>query len=237
MNANTKKPLPTWLPLVVGTVLVIQFAGLGVWQISRGLEKRASQEAFNTEAGFAGWQDGMEVRPYQRLRATGHYDGDRQFLLDNIILNSRYGYYVITPLMGEEGEPALLVNRGWVEKGSEPVDARLLELPATRITVRGRAGSLPRAGYKMGAAIDSAAAWPKFAVYPSSEEVAAALGAPVQSFVLLMDYEEQYGFLRQWVPSEFGPGKHFAYAFQWFAMGVVLAALLTWNYRKKRFQS
>lgn len=237
MNTRTKKPLPTWLPLIVGTALVIQFAGLGAWQISRGMEKRANQALFNAESSFAAWQDGVEVRPYQRIRATGRYDAERQFLLENIIVNSRYGYYVITPLIGEAGEPLLLVNRGWIEKGGEPVKASLLDVPTSRITVRGRAGSLPRAGYKMGAAIDPAAGWPKPAVYPSSDEVSAALGETVQSFILLMDSEEQHGFLRQWVPTEFGPGKHFAYAFQWFAMSVVLAALLTWNYRKKRFES
>ncbi|MGI9233057.1 MAG: SURF1 family protein [Woeseiaceae bacterium] len=237
MNTKSKKSLPTWLPLVVGTLLVIQFAGLGAWQISRGMEKRASQAAFSDETGFASWQDGMDVRPYQRLKATGRYDNDHQFLLENIILNSRYGYYVITPLIGEADEPVLLVNRGWVAKGDAPLEVALLDVPASRVTVRGRAGSLPRAGYKMGTAINPANDWPKPAVYPSKDEIAVALGRPVQSVVLLMDHEEQHGFLRQWVPSEFGPGKHFAYAFQWFAMAVVLAALLTWNYRKKRFAS
>ena len=237
MNSETRRPLSNWLPFIVGSLLVVQFAGLGTWQISRGLEKQASRAAFSDETSFTAWQDGMSVRAFQRLRATGHYDTERQFLLENIILNSRYGYYVITPLLGDDGEPVLLVNRGWLEKGSAPVDLALLEVPTTRITVRGRAGSLPRAGYKMGAAIDPQASWPKAAVYPSSEEVAAALADPVQSFVLLMDHEEQHGFLRQWVPTEFGPGKHFGYAFQWFAMAVVLAALLTWNYRKKRFES
>ena len=52
-----------------------------------------------------------------------------------------------------------------------------------------------------------------------------------------MDHTEDYGFLRHWVPSEFGPGKHFGYALQWFAMGAVLSGLLIWNYRKKRFDS
>lgn len=237
MNTKTKKPLPTWLPLVVGAFLVVQFAGLGVWQVSRGLEKRAERAAFQDEAGFAAWQDGMEIRPYQRLKATGRYDAGRQFLLENIIVNGRYGYYVITPLIGEEDEPVLLVNRGWLEKGSGDIDIATLDVPVTRTTVRGRAGSLPRAGYKMGAAIDPASAWPKRAVYPDTAEVAAALGVPVQAFVLLMDHEEAFGFYRHWVPTEFGPGKHFGYAFQWFAMGAVLSGLLVWNYRKKRFQS
>jgi surfeit locus 1 family protein len=236
-KTKTKKPLPTWLPLVAGSLLVAQFAGLAVWQINRGLEKRASHAAFRDETGFAAWQDGMEVRPYQRLKATGRYDNERQFLLENIIVNSRYGYYVLTPLLAREDEPVLLVNRGWIEKGGRPFDVSVLNVPTTRVTVRGRAGSLPRAGYKMGAAIDPTSTWPKGAVYPSREEVAAALGVEVQPFVLLMDHEEQHGFLRNWVPTEFGPGKHFAYAFQWFAMGAVLSGLLVWNYRKKRFES
>jgi surfeit locus 1 family protein len=89
----------------------------------------------------------------------------------------------------------------------------------------------------MGVAISADDPWPRHAVYPSSEEVAAALGRDIQPFVLLLDHGEDYGYLRQWVPSEFGPSKHFAYAVQWFAMGGVLAGLLVWNYRKKRFDT
>lgn len=237
MNAKTKKKLPAWLPLVVGLLLVAQFAGLAVWQISRGLEKRAEQAAFRDETGFSAWQDGMEIRPYQRLKATGRYDNEHQFLLENIIVNSRYGYYVLTPLIAREDEPVLLVNRGWIEKPREKFDTSMIDVPTARITVRGRAGSLPRAGYKMGDAIRSASAWPKGAVYPSHEEVASALSRDVQPFVLLMDHQEEHGFLRHWAPTEFGPGKHFGYAFQWFAMGAVLSGLLAWNYRKRRLRS
>ncbi len=237
MDSQSQSKLPSWLPLLVGGLLVAQFAGLGAWQISRGLEKRADQQLFRDETGFSAWQDGMEVRPYQRLKATGRFDNERQLLLDNIVVETRYGAYVLTPLIGMEGEPVLLVNRGWVEKmPSASFDITQLEVPTDRITVRGRAGSLPRAGMKMGDAIAPGQDWPKTAVYPSSEEVAAALGREVQAFVLLMDHEEQHGFYRHWVPTEFGPGKHFGYALQWFAMGAVLSGLLIWNYRKKKFK-
>ena len=236
MNTPTKKPLPSWLPLLVGAILVVQFAGLGAWQISRGLEKRANQQLFRDEAGFTSWQNGMDVRPYQRLQATGYFDGEHQFLLENIIVNSRYGYYVITPFIGLSGEPVLLINRGWLEKTAEPLEVSRLNVPTGHLTVRGRAGSLPRAAMKMGDAINAQDDWPKGAVYPSSEEVAAALGREVQPFVLLMDHEDEHGFYRHWVPTEFGPGKHFGYALQWFAMGAVLSGLLIWNYRTKRFK-
>jgi len=237
LNPENKKKLPSWLPLIVGALLVAQFAGLGAWQISRGLEKRADQQLFQDETGFSSWHDGMEVRPYQRLKATGNYDNDHQVLLENIIVNSRYGLYVVTPLEGLDGEPVLLVNRGWIEKQpNTELDVSRLDVPTDRLTVRGRAGSLPRAGMKMGDAFSPGNEWPGSAVYPSLEEVSAALGRDVQPFVLLMDHEEERGFLRNWAPTEFGPGKHFGYALQWFAMGAVLSALLIWNYRKKRFK-
>ena len=233
VNNKSKKPLPVWLPLLVGGLLVVQFAGLGAWQISRGLEKRAAQYAYQDETSFRTWRSGQEVRSFQRIKASGRYLADQQIILDNIIINSRYGHYVLTPLETGRGEPVLLVNRGWVEKTPAGIDGRRLELPAEELTVRGRAGSLPKAGYKMGDAIEASDKWPKHAVYPSAEEVTAALGREIQPFVLLMDHDEQHGFLRHWVPSEFGPGKHFGYALQWFAMGAVLMGLLIWNYRKK----
>ena len=237
MNTQTKKPLPGWLPLVVGAALVVQLAGLGVWQVTRGLEKRANEAAFSSVTGFSAWQDGMQIRPFQRLKATGRYDGERQFLLENIIINGRNGYYVITPFQDTDDEPPLLINRGWIEQASGGVATGALDVPEDRLTVRGRAGALPRAGFKMGEAVSADPSWPRTAVYPDYDEVAAALGQAVQPFVLLLDEAESHGFERNWAPAGFGPTKHFGYALQWFAMSAVLLGLLVWNHRKKRFES
>ncbi len=87
----------------------------------------------------------------------------------------------------------------------------------------------------MGAGFEPGQAWPKLAVYPSGEEVAAELGRDVQDVVLLMDPEEDFGFLREWAPQEIGPGRHYGYALHSFAMAAVLSALLIWNHRKRRF--
>jgi surfeit locus 1 family protein len=179
----------------------------------------------------------MGVSPYQRLEAEGKFDADRQFLLDNIILNSRYGHYVLTPLVYSDDEPALIVNRGWVERSGDSVDPEVLALPDDRLTVRGRVGSVPRAGYRMGDAITEPGTWPQHAVYPTLDELSAALGRELQPFVLLMDPDDDFGLVRHWVPEEMGPGRHYAYAFQWFAMGIVLAALLAWNYRKRGLET
>jgi surfeit locus 1 family protein len=236
LNDDTKKKILGWIPYVIGAILVLQFAALGVWQIDRGLDQRAEKQAFDSQAGFAAWSHGMAVRSFQMLKATGEVDREHQFLLENIIINSRYGYYVITPLVVAADEPALLINRGWFERTATEVDLNSLELPASHVTLRGRAGSLPKAGYRMGDAIASPD-WPQRAVYPTLEELAAALDRDVQPFVLLLDAKDDYGFFRHWVPEEMGPGRHFAYALQWFTMGFVLAGLLIWNFRKRGLES
>ncbi len=224
-----------WLPYALGAVLVVQLAGLGAWQISRAQEKRAAQEAFDRQTRFTRFVDGMDVKPYQRLSAEGVFDAAHQFLLDNIIVDSRYGHYVLTPLVYSDDERVLIVNRGWIERSGGDIDPSALAVPAGRVTVRGRAGALPRAGFRMGAPIESST-WPLHAVYPTLDELSAYLGREVQPFVLLMEPGEGPGLLRRWAPAVIGPGRHYAYAFQWFAMAVVLAGLLAWNFRKRGYR-
>ncbi len=237
MTASAKAQFVAWIPYVVGAILVVQFAGLGVWQISRGLEKRAAQEAFDAQAGYSSWSDGVEVSSFQKLKATGQFVGDRQILLENIVVNGQVGYYVVTPLRLDDEAPLLLINRGWIARSVPEEQPNRISVTAAAVTVRGHAGSLPRAGYRMGDPITPSPGWPKQAVYPTSEDVAIALDEPVQPFVLLMDPEDDHGFVREWAPREMGPGRHYAYALQWFAMGAVLAGLLLWNYRKRGFES
>jgi len=233
VNTSLQESLRGWLPYAVGALLVVQFASLGVWQVGRALEKHAEQAAFEGQTGFTPFVHGMAVRPYQKLEAQGVFDAEHQFLLDNIILNTRYGHYVLTPLVYSDDEPVLIVNRGWVERTGDEPDPAAIALKSSPLTVRGRVGSLPRAGYRMGEAIESPTTWPQHAVYPTLTELAASLGRDVQPFVLLMDPEDEFGLVRHWVPEEMGPGRHYAYAFQWFAMGAVLAGLLIWNFRKR----
>ena len=235
MDSTSTKILPSWTPYFIGGLFVALFVVLCFWQVGRGLDKREHQRLFAADASYASWSEGMEVYPFQRLKAFGRFDGEHQFLLENIVMNARNGYFVITPLILDEGEPVMLVNRGWIEKQSAVPEADALRIDDTPLTVRGRAGSLPRAGFKMGAGILQGQGWPRVAVFPDIDEVSAALGRVVQPMVLLMGPQEENGFLRDWQPSEFGPGRHFAYALQWSVMAIVLAGLLIRNYRRRGF--
>ncbi len=238
MIEDRKSGLAGWQPYVVGTAFVALFAALGGWQISRGFEKQATRDALSATGTYSTYFDGADVRPYEQIRATGQFDSEHQFLLDNIPLNNRYGYYVLTPLELAPDEPLLLVNRGWIEKTVQnPPLAELasrIAVDGDRVTVLGKVGSLPRPGMRMGNAIENASRWPSIAVFPEQEDIELVLGRDIQPIVLLMDPDLEDGFARQWVPAEMGPARHFGYAFQWFAMAAVLSGLLIWNYRRRR---
>lgn len=235
METTRQKSTRHWLPYALGALLVALFVGLGFWQIGRAQEKRAAQDAFERQTNYTRFVQGMDVQPYQQLAAEGVFDAERQFLLDNIVVDSRNGHYVVTPLVYSDDEPVLLVNRGWLPQSGATVDPATLAVPDERTTVRGRVGTLPRAGYRMGAAIEAPSTWPQHAVFPTLDDVAASLGREVQPFVLLLAPGEEHGFLRRWAPAKIGPGRHHAYAFQWFAMAAVLAILLAWNYWQRGY--
>lgn len=236
MDTRATQMLPAWTPYFVGGLFVMLFASLCVWQLSRGLEKRERQRLFAADTSYTAWSEDLGAPPFQRLKAFGRYDAGHQILLENIVHNARPGFYVITPLLVGDSDAVLLVNRGWIEKRDGKPSLEDLAVTDTPLTVRGRAGSLPRAGIKMGVGILPGQEWPRFAVFPDADEVATALGREVYPTVLLLDPQEDNGFLRDWQPPRFGPGRHFGYAFQWFVMGAVLTGLLIRNYRRKEFE-
>lgn len=218
---------------------VLLFLRLGVWQWHRAGEKRATEAAF--QAGSAaprplGTRPAGSLPRYTTVRVQGHYDGEHQFLLENLSHAGRPGYEVLTPLRLPDGR-TLLVNRGWV-----PLTASRRQLPQValdaaasgEVTPAGRLDALPVAGLARGRLPpDPAAPWPKLTSFPLATDLAAALGHSVEPRQLLLNADEPFGFIRDWHPAAgFGPERHIAYAVQWWAFAVLALALyarLNWQ--------
>ncbi|MEM8815506.1 MAG: SURF1 family protein [Pseudomonadota bacterium] len=235
MNPNTTQKRAHPLPFVLGGGVMALMLLACYWQLERAAEKRADRQAFANSGNYTAYADGYPVRPYEALTLRGSWLADRQFLLDNIIVQSRVGHYVITPLETASDEPLVLVNRGFIRQREGSVGAVDIALDATSAEIGGRAGRLPRAGFKMGQSIPEMSGWPVHALYPVYDDLAAALGREVQPFVLLLDAGEPQGFRREWQPEGIGPDRHAAYAAQWFLMALVLLGLMIWHYRKRSF--
>ena len=237
MNEATSPSDSSPLPFVVGGGFVVLFVLAGLWQLDRREEKRALATAFNSDTGYTRYADGDEVRPFARISARGRYLGEQQIILDNMIVSGRVGHFVLTPFETAPDEPLVMVNRGFLPMTDTGIRQTDIAVGGAIREVRGRAGRLPRPGYRMGAAIPEVATWPVHAVYPDYADVEVTLGRSVAPFVVLLDAGEPEGFTRQWQPDGIGPGRHLAYAVQWFAMAAVLTGLLTWHARKRSFEN
>ncbi|HEY1283040.1 MAG TPA: SURF1 family protein [Steroidobacteraceae bacterium] len=229
---------PTWLGTALTLAAVVAFVSLGRWQWEKGelREAQAQEFAHGSEQALAlGPRPLSEVKRFQRVSVSGHYDRGHQFLLDNRINEGRAGYEVLTPLDLADGR-TLLVDRGWV-----PFSGHRDKLPdvsiagAQSMEVVGRVDELPTEGLESGRAPpDPHAPWPRVTSFPHPAELSAALGRKVEPRILLLDANARDGYVREWQPPGLPAMRHWSYAVQWWAFAVLGVALwLILGLRKK----
>jgi surfeit locus 1 family protein len=214
---------------LVTLALLVLLVSLGRWQLSRAEQKRVLYDEFaqGTEATLGIDSHTAPVARYLHVEARGHYDAARQILIDNMVMNERVGYYVITPFQLEDGA-WLLVNRGWVPVGASRAEKPAIPADGAERRIRGRADHLPSPGIQMGVRPRLAAPYPVVSNYPQAPEIAALLGEArwaAATPVVLLDAGEPEGFLRQWTPPGFPPLRHIGYAVQWFALALALLVI------------
>lgn len=222
-----------WFPAAAGLVFVSAFVSLGLWQLDRAAEKKAMFAQFESEDSYAEPTDWSSLNDFDRLKVEGRYRGDRQVLIDNIPLEGRLGYYVITPFEPARSGEMLLVNRGWLPKSAIADDTVDLAIDSDYRTIRGLAGRLPRVAIRPGDAFVERGDWPRVALYPTIEEIGAEFGRDLLPSVLLLHQDASEGFVRHWRPTVSGPATHYSYAFQWFAMAAAAVCIAGWQVRKR----
>ena len=215
---------PTVITLVVFGILV----SLGFWQLDRADQKRALLAQYHAGADASPIRLDARVRSldglqYQLATATGSYDGDHQFLLDNRTHNGVAGYQVLTPLK-LAGGAGLLVNRGWVPlPGSREV---LPQVPVDddERTVTGRIRQPSLKGFSLGGE-QPRTGWPYRIQRVDIDRLAHELDYPLLPAELLLGPGQPDGYVRDWRPLTFGPERNVGYAVQWFSMAAVLLVI------------
>lgn len=226
----------SWGMTLLTLIAVVAFIDLGRWQWHRAQQKRVLAAAFLAGSTVASALDGRSTSAlprYAQVRVSGRYDGEHQFVLDNMSHDGEAGYEVLTPLRLEDGR-TLIVNRGWV-----PLTRSRRELPAIEIdstdtqAPAGKLDALPVAGISLGhLAPPAGPQWPKLTSFPTMADLAAALGRPLESRQLLLNAAEPLGYVRDWHPTGIGPERHISYAVQWWGFGALalgLYAVLNWQ--------
>jgi surfeit locus 1 family protein len=215
-------------PTLVTLALVALTCSLGNWQLDRAEEKAALYASFEAGDSDQGAlpinQLEADSRPFTPVTAYGRLDSRHQLLLDAMMHGGRTGYQVLTPLL-RDGEPAVLINRGWIEAESDRGSLPRLEVGEMERRVTGLAGHLPEPAMRLGRADPAASDWPRVTLYPTREQVEEMLGYSVLDTLVYLDADEPDGFLRDWRPQLLSPEKHLGYAMQWFAMALALVVI------------
>ncbi|MFK8029240.1 MAG: SURF1 family protein [Gammaproteobacteria bacterium] len=216
----------SWPLTLLTAALIAGMCSLGVWQLGRADEKRERLEAFDT--GSALQNVTLQAMPprYSRAEVRGRYDDSRQIITDGFSIDKRAGYQVLTPFVVEGSDTVLMVNRGWRVWTGRRDNVQGLEADNVVRTLRGRVERFWQPGMVLGGGnAGESTNWPRIVVYPQHDEISTWMQQPVAVWQLLLDAEEDDGFVRQWKPGGLPPERHLGYAVQWFALAITLLVL------------
>lgn len=234
---------PRWPWTLLTLAAIAAFVWLGSWQYQRGVARAQQWSDFEAAGPVrnAGAAQLSALPRWSRVRVRGHWDGQRQFLLDNVSHAGAPGYEVLTVLQ-LEGGGELLVNRGWLA-----FTGYRDRLPDIAITpnadpasgagagqLTGRLGMLPVAGLASGRQPPATEGpWPRLTSFPTLADLEAARGSELLPHVLLLDPDSGAGYLRQWRPPGVPPQRHFGYAAQWWMFAAAALVLYLILNRKR----
>lgn len=226
---------------VLALAMAALFARLGVWQVHRLAERRAlnAQLASRQQippTSLAQLPGDTSLARYRTVRVTGRYDFDNQIIITG---RSRYGapgVYIVTPLIPDDGGPAVLVNRGYVYS----LDASTISLATwnepERATVQGFVLAIPERGGSDPRSETNPMAWRAL----DRSRIATTIPypvAPIYIINLLPGKRSEGAPTRLQFPS-LDEGSHRSYAIQWFTFSAIalygVGYLLWLEWRKKQ---
>ena len=242
----------------VSALLVIAIGcSAGIWQLRRADTKialaanllaRQQMPILNANAGPWTFDEARE----RRMIARGQYMPEAAIWLDNRprpippagSTTSQSGFYLMMPLRLEGKNEILWVNRGWAPRNNENRETLPpVSTPNKVINVEGIVFAQPGKVYELGnskSAIDIS----KPRIEQNFDlDVEARLHGWIQAPYILREVEvgASDGLLRDWAPQTSGVDRHYAYAFQWFALA--FAGFVFWlvtglrQYKRQSFMN
>jgi surfeit locus 1 family protein len=223
-----------WVVLVAALLFAALTARLGVWQLDRADQKIRAQQALDARRALPPLPaSALAMRPAEaatqhgRLTSLqGRWQPALTVYLENRQMDTRVGFYAVTPLLLDDGT-AVLVQRGWFPR-DQADRTRIVAppAPAGRVAVQGRIAPGPGRVYDLGGAA-SGPIRQNLDIEAYARETALPL-RPVSVVEEDGPAAPQDGLLRHWQAPAADVQKHYGYAFQWFALSTLTIALYAW---------
>lgn len=229
-----------WVASVLGSLGVCLGIALGMWQLDRAAQKTRWHEAQQAQASATPLSaDALraQLAAHGSLPATwlhrpvalqGHWLPAHTVYLDNRQMQGRPGFFVLTPLQ-LDGAGVVLVQRGWIARNfQERLVLQPITTPAGPVTVHGQLAGLPARLYALGEGEVADPAAPHIRQNLDIAAFAQSSGVALWPTTVVQTDAASEGLLREWIQPSRSIATHQAYAFQWFAIAAVLAAMLLW---------
>jgi len=227
----------------VSALLVIAIAcAAGIWQLNRAQSKialaanllaRQQMPILSSNSGPLALEDASE----RRMIARGKYIPEAAIWLDNRPRpippagsnTAQSGFYLMMPLRLEGRDEIIWINRGWAPRNNENRESLPpVKTPVNVVNIEGIVFAHPGKVYSLGES--------KFVIDTSKPRIEQNFDLAVEGkkrgwaqspFILReIDTGVDDGLLREWAPLTNGVDRHYAYAFQWFALA--LSGFLFW---------
>ncbi len=208
---------------------------LAFWQLDRATQKETLQSqlvARESEpplaaSALARRPEDVAAQAYRRVDLVGHWLPERTVFLDNRQMQNKIGFFVLTPFLLDASNEAVLVQRGWVGRNfNDRAALPSLVTPSGRVDVEGKVALTPSRMFEFSAAASGPI---RQNVDPASfaQETGLAL-LPLAIVESATPANAHDGLERHWPAPATNVQMHYGYAFQWFAIGTVIASLYVW---------
>lgn len=223
-----------WIVLLAAVLTAAVTARLGIWQLDRAAQKTTLQQSRDDKgrlpplagAELAGEASAAAGQWYRRASIEGRWAVDQTIYLDNRSMAGRVGFFVVTPLVLDDGR-AVLVQRGWLPRDLRDrsrIAPHRTDLGLVRVD--GRIAPTASRLYELGDAASG--------VIRQNLDLAAYAGEirrPLLPVVIVQDQPAtgtDDGLSRQWPEPASDVHKHYGYAFQWFGLCALVTVLYVW---------
>ncbi|QWE22476.1 SURF1 family protein [Polynucleobacter sp. AP-Jannik-300A-C4] len=222
-------------------LVILVGCGAGIWQLNRAEQKIRLGESLSAKLQMPVLNVNadnltLEQASERRILARGRFVQDEVVWLDNRPrpipeggsgASGQSGFYVMMPLKLEGQEAVLWVNRGWAPRNNQ----NRIELPPVKtadeiVTIEGVAFPHPGRVYELGQKGDPKARPRIEQNFDLALEAQSHEWKQLPFIVRESGSSKEDGLVRNWPSPTNGVDRHYAYAFQWFALA--LAGFLFW---------
>lgn len=227
-----KLSLRFWLITLLALLAEGLTLSLGYWQLSRADQKlalAAAQQQIGrlpelSNAELQSMSDPVGRALHRKIVLRGNWIADSTVFLDNRQMKGKPGFYVLTALQPEGDGPAVLVQRGWVQRNFvDRSSVPLIATPTGVVELAGRISPPPSKLFEMGNSDSGLIRQNLDLVQYSVEKRLSLMPVSIQQ-----SGEPEAGLLRDWPQSGLGFEKNQAYALQWFCLSALIAILYFW---------